>query len=127
MNLDLYLSREIQMMIWEYKHSGEMYDVAQQFKQWFPFHDVTTQNLYRVNAFNYRHNRHNNFNIYNIFQECAVAVAELPLRMIKEFNIRDNSWKIDSYDEEFHIPVTGTIINNNKLNWRQIYMDTFHL
>lgn len=110
------LPKELLNLIWEYKHSAKMYDVAMEFKKWFYLPDTgeVPFNLYNIEAFNYRMCEPPWYFICNIFQDGGLPVGvfgQIPKDQMTKY-MRNKLLKIEE---------------NRKVNWRQEYIDTFDL
>lgn len=113
-----YFPKDIEMIIWEYKHSAEIYEVAQEFKRWFMFPndlirfaDLMLLNLYAYPAVNYRMPKKSSNCIFNMFQSnCDNPIAYLCAKMSDEFcgykpNVclsYENNWRRD-YITKFNL------------------------
>lgn len=122
--MDIYFPPEIEQIIWGYKHSAEMYDVALQFKKWFYVEEdsvdgrlLTCINLYGYPAFNYRPRPYINDFIFNIFQ----ANSHEPVGFFGTKTIDLDYCKL------FEFNTIPNLDENRKINWRQQYIDRFNL
>lgn len=122
--MNKYLPKEIEKLIWEYKHSAEMYDVTLQFKKWFYANDsyydgnfLNGMNLYNYPAFNYRTRLYKTDLIFNIFQ--ARGNKPVGLYGIKIFGLDEC--------KEFGLETIPQFDENRKIDWRQEYIDQFNL
>lgn len=76
--MDKFFPKEITLLIYEYKHSAEMYDISQEFNRWF---EISTKygeeracNLYGCAAFNFRRiGKAYYSSIFNIFQASLIT------------------------------------------------------
>lgn len=112
------LPKELQNIIWEYKRSAEMYDVAMEFKKWFRLSDDGERfyNLHGIIAFNYRGDCYGPwYFISNIFQKDGAHAIGIFGQIPKDEMCAYTQNKLLKIDE------------NRKFNWRQAYIDTFKL
>lgn len=114
------LPKELENLIWEYKHSAEMYDVMMEFKKWFhlPYAGAGPFNLYNTEAFNYRAKMYEAepwYFICSIFQADSGRpvdiFGQIPEHVMTE-HIMDRLLNLDA---------------NRKFNWRRKYIDCFEL
>lgn len=112
--MDVFFPKDICMIIWEYKHSAEMYDIAQEYKRWF-YVDGYIRNLYKVPAFNHRPKICSAY-IYNIFQpNCHRPVGILCFEILCHSVYSKND--LENYKNFWF----------ETKNWRQLYIDKFNL
>lgn len=124
-----YIPKDIQMIIYAYKHSAEMYDISQEFKRWFEIKIKDGQeyscNLYGCAAFNFRTiGRTYYFSVFNMFQNsCSNPISTLCERMRQELN--PHLFPLNKFHQvqanESHIT------NQTSEQWRQAYIIEFHL
>lgn len=128
------LPKDLEVLIWEYKHSADMYDIAQEFKRWFPLehNDSESYNysktLYDMIAFNFRvcfysgeNHHHYIFNIFHPLGPIGSVLqpsAYLPTRLLKEFN--------NNYDFT-EIDLNKSFEKNLQAKFRRLYITNFNL
>lgn len=111
--MNKYLPKELEALICEYKHSAEMYDIAQEYKRWF-FQDIydRSMNLFKMTAFNYRTAGGSYIYIYSIFQSYTnLPSAILCPRLLNEYGARGKP--------------SASVVEDYP--WRREYIDYFHL